>query len=501
MLLHFGFAKAQQYDNIWLFGYDSNPINLQWGGSTIEFIEDTIDVYYEFREMWINKTNASICDSDGNLQFYTNGIYIANTLGEPMENGDGLNPCEYTDNNYFLGHRVGQGALALPNPDGSNSYYLFHKPLEYPSDQLDWHSPFLYNTLIDMDAENGLGAVVYKNIIVVDDLLEKGLITAVKHGNGRDWWLLNWQFNSNCYYKLLISPEGIGNHGLNCLGEQISGGVGQAVFSPDGSRYCYYNGVNINTGNELAIYNFDRCTGELSNPIHDILIDSAWTMGAAISPNSRYLYVSSYNYIYQYDLQAENVLNSKDTVAIYDGHYEEIEGDLNGSKLYTRFSLMQLGPDGKIYVACPGAVDVLHVINRPDSAGIACEVLQHHIALPTFNNSSMPNFPNYRLGPLEGSDCILSNSEELTSENNLEISIYPNPTNDLLNISFSKLYTENIQLELFSIEGKLLNSIEISQDSNDFQFDLSDFPQGIYLCKISTRNGESLTSEKITISR
>ncbi|HMX40726.1 MAG TPA: PKD domain-containing protein, partial [Saprospiraceae bacterium] len=47
----------------------------------------------------------------------------------------------------------------------------------------------------------------------------------------------------------------------------------------------------------------------------------------------------------------------------------------------------------------------LHVIDQPDEAGTACGFRQQGIELPTVNQSSIPNFPNYRLGPLDGSPC------------------------------------------------------------------------------------------------
>ena len=46
---------------------------------------------------------------------------------------------------------------------------------------------------------------------------------------------------------------------------------------------------------------FDRCTGEFSNLIHITINDSMPTGGCAFSPSGRFLYVSSTNYLYQFD--------------------------------------------------------------------------------------------------------------------------------------------------------------------------------------------------------
>ena len=47
----------------------------------------------------------------------------------------------------------------------------------------------------------------------------------------------------------------------------------------------------------------------------------------------------------------------------------------------------------------------MHVIHEPDEAGIACVPVTTDIKLPTANTFSVPNHPNYRLGPLDGSAC------------------------------------------------------------------------------------------------
>jgi hypothetical protein len=490
-------SSAQQHDNIWLFGYESFTNTDGFGGSVMDFSEDTLGVYYEYRDMNLSITNASICDSLGNLLFYTNGIYIANALHEPMENGEGLNPGEYADDHSYLGYRLTQGAIVLPVPDNTDLYYLIHEPLEYPSINLDLHSPLLYYSIIDMSLNNGLGAVVEKNQIIFEDILDHGKITAVKHANGRDWWVLTLTYDSNCYRSILITPGGIENHGLKCMGEEIIGGLGQAVFSPDGSKYALYNLVNINTGNHLAIYDFDRCTGELSNPIQDILIDTSWAGGVAISPNSRYLYVSSYNYIYQYDLEADDVLSTKDTVAIYDG-YEIILDTILNIALRTRFFITQLGPDGKIYINCPGGPNVLHVINHPDSAGLACEVLQHHIQLPTYNNSSLPNFPNYRLGALEGSACDSITSIKSPPSKEAHISLFPNPASDQINLTFEDILHMDMDFIIYAVTGQEVAKYKMPEGLREYTFDISLLNSGIYFYEIRLQ-GEASISGKITV--
>jgi hypothetical protein len=112
------------------------------------------------------------------------------------------------------------------------------------------------------------------------------------------------------------------------------------------------------------------------------------------------MYVSAQTKIYQFDLIASNVLSSKVTVAVYDGFIDPLFS--LGS---TYFFMAQLAPDGKIYICTQNGTQYLHVINQPDNPGFLCDVTQHSFHLNTFNGSSLPNFPNFRLGPLPCSVC------------------------------------------------------------------------------------------------
>ncbi|WP_273446209.1 PKD domain-containing protein [Neolewinella agarilytica] len=146
----------------------------------------------------------------------------------------------------------------------------------------------------------------------------------------------------------------------------------------------------------MDIFDFDRCKGQLSNHRQITISDNVGSGGVGVSPSSQFLYVSYSNYVFQYDLWAEDIFATKDTVAVYDGYQES-------NFFSTRFNLVQLAPNGKIYINSPSGVRTLHVIEQPDKRGDACDVRQHSIPLPNFNASTLANHPNYRLGPIDGS--------------------------------------------------------------------------------------------------
>lgn len=395
---HFQLIGQQNHDYIWVLGYSSTANHPDFGGTIIDFNFSPPDIFHQYTETNFREANASMCDGSGNLLFYSNGLSVTDHLHGTMENGTGLNPGEYADGMLDGGYHLWQGIISVPAPGQPDRYYLIHTPKEIATAELSWHSPVIYYTVIDMSANNGLGKVLEKNVPVVTDTLGQGQLTAVRHANGRDWWLLDHEFVSNSYYRILVDSQGVHNLGTASVGEALpKEGIGQSVFSPDGRFYARINSINTELGQYLDIYEFDRCSGLLESQLRINYNDTAYSAGVAISPNSRYLYVSSYKKIYQFDLLADDIAASKETVAVYDGFQDDGIG--------TRFYLAQLAPDGKIYINSPTGTRYLHVIHKPDLPSDSCMVEQHGVQLPRYNRFSIPNHPNYRLGPMAGSPC------------------------------------------------------------------------------------------------
>jgi hypothetical protein len=481
---------AQKHDNVWLFGKDSQTDTLS-AGTIFDFSNGGPSIGFEFRNMRFNVTNASMSDSMGNLLFYTNGISIWNSENEIMENGQDLNPGQYSQSHQFTGLIINQGVLPLTFDSSTNLYSLIHIDKDYPFGNYSFHSKYLYYSLIDASQNNGLGIVVSKNNIVIEDILEHGRLSACRHANGIDWWVLAKKYDSNTFYKVLFSEDGFHTQEQSIGEITYSNSIGQAVFSPDGTKYVRQQMVDMELGNFLNIYDFDRCTGELSNPIQITYADSAWSGGVAISPNSRYLYVSSYEYVYQFDLFAEDIESTKDTVAIYDGWYYE-----DSPHLRSTFFLMQLGPDGKIYISANNSIPRLHVINNPDLPGDSYDVCQHCVELPTFNAFSMPNFPNYRLGPTEET-CITDAINE--PENHLpRVNLYPNPSYGIVTLEFTEGFdlSSRFKFILYDALGQVVFQSPLSSYTTEIVF--SDLPEGLYFYEVKA-GGVNVDSGKLVV--
>lgn len=304
---------------------------------------------------------------------------------------------------------MSQGALLLPIPDTVNQYLFLSGDFvyfEYEGWLRPGISPLTYS-YVDMSMNSGKGEVIEKKSILCTDTLTAGLLTATRHANGRDWWILLNKNETNQFYRFLLNPDGIVQDGFQTVGDTVRNGLAQAAFSADGNWYAQYNAWGIIGGPDptqtnIDLYQFDRCTGLLSNHLQIMDGSPGIPGGVSFSPNSRFMYIAASDKIYQFDLDATDIAASRDTVAIYDG----FEGE-NGQVSYpTYFFLMQTAPDGNIYISCPYTnAQYLHIIEHPDSAGIACNVLQHQLQLPSFNRFGLPNLPNFRLGALDGSSC------------------------------------------------------------------------------------------------
>ncbi len=310
LLLSPNLLLSQNQDKVWMMGYGCCSTNFT--GINMDFRSGSLVVSSVVRHFNFAETNGQMCDSAGNTLFCSNGIYVANALYDTMLNGSGLNPSDYTAAHTLYGLHIPQANLIIPMPGDSTKYYLFH---ETSDDRFNTYATFyLYYSIIDMTLDGGLGGVVQKNTILLHDSLVEGELTACKHANGRDWWLLAHKFESDTFYKFLITPTGIQGPWIDESGAWRTNYFGQTVFSPDGSKFVYFEAMN-----GLDIWDFDRCTRSFNNLIHVPFNDSIDAGGTAFSRSGRFLYVSAVYKLYQLDLFATNIITSIDTIAVYDG--------------------------------------------------------------------------------------------------------------------------------------------------------------------------------------
>ncbi len=480
-------VAAQGLNNLWMGGYASSE-NPPYGGVDLEFSSGSLEVATTTRAIGFFRTNANITNAAGEPLFSTNGVFIANATGNVMVNGSGLNPSSYTSS-WPEGLHIPQACLILPKPESSAEYYLVHSTvdLQVPS----YFATRLYLTVVDMSQEDGLGAVVLKNEILISDSLVGGKLSAVRHANGRDWWVFCHKKASNIYYRLLVTPDGISTPQQQAIGVVRNYAGGQVCFSPQGDKFAYYWGM---AGEDLEIFDFDRCTGLLSNPVHILIDDANNTGGVAFSPSGRYLYVSSIEDVYQYDTEAPDIAASEVHIGEWDGFYSP------SPPFSTLFDIAQLAPDGKIYIATGNGTLHLHVINSPDNAGMACNMEQHGIELPRYFVNSLPNHPNYHLGPIDGTVCDSLGINEGTGERAMQVALsaYPNPSTGAFMLGYAAQASAGA-LEVRDVSGKLVLRERIPAWSQVHRVELPHEAEGLYQCRLQW--GARTASVRVMLER
>ena len=144
---------------------------------------------------------TNICNADGILQLYTNNCSIINKQDVMIQNGNGLNAPGHEAQAYCANSPAGGGyntrsSFFLPMPGSPDKYVLFQLRYDFPEPSVTfYHVESLVYTIVDAAAANGQGAITKKNALLAKDTL-CDMLTAVRHGNGRDWWVVCPQFNS-----------------------------------------------------------------------------------------------------------------------------------------------------------------------------------------------------------------------------------------------------------------------------------------------------------------
>ena len=483
VFIFFNPCFAQKENNVWMLG-NQLPNN----NCGIDFNSGSPDTFSLTRDLNFFLLNASICDSSGVLQFYTNGLYIANRNHDTLLNGSNFNPGWAT--NYYSPYGLGipQGAFVIPRPDHYGQYYVFHESGELcdVSGRTVSQPTHLSCSMVDMSLDGGLGAIVpnFKNKFVINDTLIYGRMTGTRHANGRDWWVVVHRSDSDLYYKLLITPDSIygpypQNIGRPHHWEKFTQ---QCTFSPDGSKYAMMLTVDTSTlYNIIDLMDFDRCNGQFSNAREVIVPDSfLLSFGCSFSPNNRFLYVSNQIEIYQYDTWDPFMNSNVQLVAQWDSFV---------SPLKTKFLFHALAPDGKIYISTSEGSNVFHYIQDPDLPGLSCTIVQNSFFLPTNNDICMPNAPNFSLGPMVGSSCdtLTSTRGPDDIESPIFNLVYHSESESAL-LNVSKLKGTKAKIYLTDISGRILFVDEGKTIAGYFTKNISmdNFTTGIYLVTIVT---------------
>ena len=478
--------------NNWLLGY-AHGID-QYTTSqkgTIDFNAGFPNVIPTTRKMNFFGTQGNISDINGNILMYSNGIWVANSTGDTMMNGNGLNPGQFADNHYTYGSTISHGNLFIPYPGDSSKIVLFHQTGNYA---INLASSELFYSVIDLNLDSGLGGVTLKNQIAFSDTISWGF-AACKHANGRDWWIIAIKDNSDVLYKVLFTTNGISTISTQNFGSKIAdlGTACLPVFSLDGTKFAFSTAHSIGGPlpwvSRVNYFDFDRCTGVFSNHQSINITDGALPSGTSFSPNGNFLYAVTTLHVYQ--IGTANIPMLADSVATYDGFLS--------AQSPTVFAYTYLAADGKIYIASGGYGVDIHYINYPDSLGLACDVQQHALHIPCYHLRSVPNHPNYFLGAETGSICdSLTVGINTLSKANLNLKVFPNPLTGP-NLSISYLLEQNKEgiIEIIDINGRITYYQVLPQWSTVQNIAVPNLHSGMYLLRL--KSGNSIATTKMVV--
>ncbi len=479
MLLYPIGVFAQGLNHTWLLGYHYNINNPSDTMARMDFVNSNYNIVHYLRKMPFGDTEGNISDENGNFLMSSNGIWIANSIGDTMPNGTGLNPGAAANFYKPYGLPLLNGNIILPMPDDTNKFVLFHQTFG----DITNDSPDIFYTIIDKTLDNGKGDVISKNNAALSGTFGQGM-AACKHGNGRDWWVVAFSDKADTIYKFLLTPDSVQYAGFQKLNVPVYGGwAGQPVFSPDGTKFAYRNALSVvNTWyQDLRLFHFDRCDGLFSLDTIIDYSDGYLGFGSSFSSNSKYLYISSVNFIYQYNTDTSNIAASKQTVAINDTF-------ISAAGITTNFYSFYLAANGKIYITSTSSVVHLHEMDYPDSTGAACNFNLHNIQLPCLNVGTVPVHPNYYLGRLVGSSCDTLTSVKDLAEHDFKFKILPNPNNGNFRIMYLLPQNKSGNLEIFDINGRVVYSQNLPPWSTLQSISLPRVANGVYNCTITSNN-------------
>ncbi len=320
--------------------------------------------------------SAAVCNSNGQLLFYTNGTDIWTASGNLMPNGATINNVPYHTASST------QGAVIVPDPANTNRYYLF-----------SCAGTGLYVNVVDMTLNNGAGDVdvsyALHGVRLVDTMTEK--MVAVRGCNKNVWVLTRSMLSPKPHFMAFeVSGAGVDTVPVTSDVSHFAMNAyfqGQMKVSPDKKKVAIANASGIG----LELFDFDYASGRLSNAMTP---DSALTnvYGCAFSPNSSRLYaLTVLGEIWQYDMNNPNPATAKVMV---------------GTGGFT--SQMQLAVDGKIYFRSgffPAGNSSLGRINNPDITGTGCG-LQNPVSSLVY-----PNVPNTGLQLGLSNEVVKADSE------------------------------------------------------------------------------------------
>jgi len=420
-------SSQNKQDYYWPLGIDVTD-EPEVEGSAFDFNKRPFTPEERRGDLEMDMMNASICDAEGNLLFYTNGCAVSNREHKIMPEGDSINAgpflTEYWREDCSLGYTGVQDITILPDPAYDLGFYILHKPNTYDvENDRRFTKDTLQYSYVDMALDNGLGDVTEKNVNITEHHMLNAYLTSIPKENGRDWWVINAVHPSG-YMLWSLTEEGI-QYERELDGpewDEWSGAAGYGLFSPNGTKYALFNEFD-----GVHLYDFDRSDASFSNAQHlppGPRPDSGTFSTSEWSPNSRFLYLARADSLWQLDTEAEPLIDGLVFIA------EKTDPEVPW------FQKAALGPDCRIYLRQLSSHEYMNIIHKPDEKGLACDFQQMGIKLPRITGvGTFPNVPRFRVDEEDKCDPSIVSIVGETVWWRRDLEVYPNPASTQVTVT------------------------------------------------------------------
>lgn len=309
-------------NNNWMFGYNAGITFNTIDGEPIALDSSSI---FNFEGC------SAISDKNGNLIFYTDGINIFNKYHKRINNSDSL---------LFSHLSTTQSSLIVPIPESKNQFLIFTTDAgeyyEYEDGKKHTNRGLNYTRITSNDFNIEIDSL---NINLLEKSTEK--ITATKHANNTDYWVVARGWDNNKFHIYLVTKEGISKSINQGIGSMTSGNwkesIGYMKFSAD-SKYLAY----VNEGRDyFELFKFDNKTGYFSESLIIPTPGRFYNYGLEFSSSGNYIFVSESKNgeIYRYDISRYDIDSIKNSEKII---YTE-----NNESIF--LGALQIAPNEKIY--------------------------------------------------------------------------------------------------------------------------------------------------------
>lgn len=444
-------AMGQNQFQHWYFGQ----------GAAIDFGNGS-PVVVSGSMIYTNEGSATQSDAvSGDLLFYTDGVTVWDSSNVQMPNGFGLSGDVTTT----------QAALIVQQPGSDSLHYVFTVPADGALTDLRY-------SVVDMSLNNGLGDVAAKNIFIAagDTVAEK--CTAIRHCNGRDWWIIFHSIGNNHYLAWRLDSLGLSAFPVvsavgTVITTDLNRGLGWLSGSNDATRLV----LPSYSGGTVDIVDFDNATGLASNPI--LLTGFTKAYGTSFSPDDQLLYVTDDMSLAQFDLVS--------------GNAQTIQA--SRIDIVTEANMMRairLGPDGKLYVAREWEAH-LGVVNFPNTLGLGCTYDPLGVNLsPGSNSLGLPNTYSFAVAnPCDTSVVAAAPPQGM----GLKLAhLRPQPFTGTVQMEIHADFPCQATLAIADLNGRLVHSRQISLPAgwHGVHLDLAALPAGVYGLRVQTGDAQAV---------